>query len=200
MRIKKERFNIVPFLFGDNSMSTEKTWCVYMHRSPSNKAYIGITSKQPEQRWDNGNGYKKQQYFWRAINKYKWENFEYIVFADNLDKNEACHMEQLLIAFFDTTNRDKGYNVQLGGEVGNLGISMSEETKRKLSDMRKGKHPSAATRIKLSQAQKQRWTEGERKKEVNNILVAEILCMEFVDLAKTHQHMAKSIPTSLKQK
>lgn len=81
-------------------MSTEKTWCVYMHRSPSNKAYIGITSKQPEQRWDNGNGYKKQQYFWRAINKYKWENFEHIVFADNLDKNEACHMERLLIAFF----------------------------------------------------------------------------------------------------
>ena len=145
-------------------MSTEKTWCVYMHRSPSNKAYIGITSKQPEQRWDNGNGYKKQQYFWRAINKHKWENFEHIVFADNLDKNEACHMEQLLIVFFDTTNRDKGYNVQLGGEVGNLGISMSEETKRKLSDMRKGKHPSAATRIKLSQAQKQRWTEEERKK------------------------------------
>lgn len=29
----------------------EKKWCVYIHTSPSNKAYIGITGRKPEERW-----------------------------------------------------------------------------------------------------------------------------------------------------
>ena len=32
-------------------------WTVYKHTSPSNKVYIGITSREPKLRWDNGNGY-----------------------------------------------------------------------------------------------------------------------------------------------
>lgn len=29
----------------------ERKWTVYVHRSPSRKYYIGITSKKPNQRW-----------------------------------------------------------------------------------------------------------------------------------------------------
>ena len=144
-------------------MDTKKTWCVYMHRSPSNKAYIGITSKKPEKRWDNGNGYKKQSYFWRAICKYGWDNIEHIIFMDNLSKSEACHIEQLLIQLFDTQNSDFGYNYQPGGETGNYGCKMSDETRKKVSESKKGRKATAEERLKLSIAQKERWTEDERR-------------------------------------
>lgn len=52
-----------------------KNYCVYKHTSPSNKVYIGITSQEPERRWKNGNGYKKNLYFTKAIKKYGWDNF-----------------------------------------------------------------------------------------------------------------------------
>ena len=45
-------------------------FCVYMHISPNNKRYIGLTSRKPEHRWNNGKGYKGNSYFTNAINKY----------------------------------------------------------------------------------------------------------------------------------
>lgn len=146
-------------------MEQEKKYTVYMHTNKiNNKSYVGITSKSPKKRWDNGNGYKKQPYFWNAIKKYGWNNFEHIIFMDNLSKADACKMEQLLIALFDLRNRDKGYNYQPGGETGNLGCIMSDEAKRKLSEAKKGKPLTKETRRKMSQAQKERWTEDEKKK------------------------------------
>ena len=45
-------------------------------------------------------------------------------------------MEIELIAKYDSTNRDKGYNISLGGNV------PSEETRKKLSKANKGKNAS----------------------------------------------------------
>lgn len=67
----------------------EKTWFVYKHTSPSNKVYIGITSQKPIYRWNNGLGYNKQQYFWRAIQKYGWENFFHEILFEGLGEEEA---------------------------------------------------------------------------------------------------------------
>ena len=53
----------------------ENNYTVYMHISPSNKRYIGITSKSVNKRWNNGLGYIKNDHFWRAIQKYGWNNF-----------------------------------------------------------------------------------------------------------------------------
>lgn len=35
----------------------QDTWCVYRHISPSNKVYIGITSRKPELRWGHNGIY-----------------------------------------------------------------------------------------------------------------------------------------------
>lgn len=145
-------------------MDTNKQWCVYIHMSPSNKAYIGITSQSPQKRWNGGYGYIKQQYFWRAIKKYGWDNIEHIILMDNLSKSEACHIEQLLIELFDTRNRDFGYNYQPGGDVGNFGCKMSDETRKKVSKSKKGRRATEEERLKLSKAQKERWTDDERQK------------------------------------
>ena len=52
-----------------------KTYCVYMHTSPSGKAYIGITCQTPEYRWGKeGKGYVNCVAFFNAILKYGWDN------------------------------------------------------------------------------------------------------------------------------
>lgn len=104
-----------------------------MHISPSNKRYIGITKVKVENRWANGKGYRKQSYFYRAIEKYGWNNFEHIIIARGLTEDEAKWLEIELIREWDTTNRDKGYNLTLGGE-GTNGWIPSKETKQKMSE------------------------------------------------------------------
>ena len=79
-------------------------YMVYMHISPSNKRYIGITSMNDENiRWQNGNGYKHNKHFYRAIEKYGWDNFQHIIIARNLTKEEACWLEIELIREWDST-------------------------------------------------------------------------------------------------
>lgn len=115
----------------------EKKWCVYIHTSPSNKAYIGITGRKPEERWGkNGYHYKNNKYFWRAIQKHGWCNFKHEIFADNLTKEQACFIEIKLIALFETQNPKYGYNIASGGEANSF--KLSEETKKKISQDRIG--------------------------------------------------------------
>lgn len=152
-------------------------YTVYMHISPSGKRYIGITCTKTNRRWQNGNGYKTQQYFYRAIKKYGWDNFEHIIIAKGLDEETSKWLEIELIREWNTTNKDKGYNVTLGGEGGNgwtpseetrkklsearkgennpnYGKPLPEETKRKLSEVKKGKTHSEETRKKMSESRK----------------------------------------------
>ena len=135
-------------------------YIVYMHISPSNKRYIGITCQKPENRWRAGKGYKGNQYFFRAIEKYGWDNFEHIILFDSLTEHEAKEFEQHFIQYYDTTNPQYGYNITLGGEGGN-GWCPSEETKKKISDALKGKNNpnyqktfSEETKQKMSKAKK----------------------------------------------
>ena len=146
---------------GETKTNKEK-WCVYIHRNKiNNKAYIGYTKNNPQKRWGkNGYGYQFQQAFARAIKKYPdWDNdWEHIIFMDNLSEEEAKRIEILMIALFKTNcnryqNPSYGYNMTDGGEGCN-GNKMSEEAKRKLSESHKGKgHPhTEESKRKLSAA------------------------------------------------
>lgn len=118
----------------------ERNYKLYVHISPSNKRYYGITSTSVKRRWDCGRGYKGCTHFRNAINKYGWENFEHLVLFDNLTKDEACLLEQCYIALYDTTNPKYGYNSTYGGEKG---VIHTEETKKKISQNISGKnHPN----------------------------------------------------------
>ncbi len=114
-------------------------YIVYMHISPSGKRYIGITSMGIKKRWANGKGYRENEYFTRAIEKYGWDNFKHIIIARGLSEDEAKWLEIELIREWDTTDRSKGYNITLGGEGGN-GWIPSEETKKKMSEAKKGEN------------------------------------------------------------
>ena len=145
-------------------------YTVYMHTNKTNnKVYIGITCQTVQERWQNGLGYKRDQpVFYNAIQKYGWDGFEHIVFADNLTADEAKHIEVLLIALYKTNckkyrNPEYGYNMTDGGDARGR---HSEETKRKMSQWAKnrlskpenhplyGKTHSEASRKKMSESHK----------------------------------------------
>lgn len=106
-----------------------KEYTVYIHISPSNKYYVAITSKKPEYRWWNGKGYKNNKYFYNAIKKYGWNNFQHEIIAEHLTEQEAKNFEIVLISKLESANRKYGYNITLGGESNN-GRIVSEETRK----------------------------------------------------------------------
>lgn len=79
--------------------------------------YIGL-SRNLKERWrSNGNKYKGSHYFYYAIQKYGWDNFEHTVLYDNLTEQEAKNLEIELIAKYQTQNSKYGYNLAEGGGV-----------------------------------------------------------------------------------
>lgn len=158
-------------------MIENKSWTVYIHRSPSNKAYIGITCQNPENRWKNGNGYLrknkngeyKQPLIANAINKYGWGNFEHIIWAENLTQKQACDTEKMLIGLFKTNCNKYGYNIRDGGDASCL----SEETRRKLSEIKKGHIVSEETRKKISEANAGRVPSKEVRQKMSKIRIGE---------------------------
>lgn len=130
-------------------------YSVYKHTSPSGKVYIGITSKVPERRWQNGTGYHHNPYFSSAIQKYGWENIDHEIIAKELSFDMACKMEIDLIAQYRSNDPDYGYNLTSGGE-GRLGYAHSEETKRRISEANTGKKRTDEEKHKMSLSRKGR--------------------------------------------
>ena len=80
--------------------------------------YIGI-SKDVQKRWiSSGIQYKPCNLFWRAIQKYGWDNFEHVVLIDNISKEVACIIEKELIKKYNTQKKEFGYNLAEGGTGG----------------------------------------------------------------------------------
>lgn len=142
---------------------------VYKHTSPNGKVYIGITSQNPERRWRNGEGYKNNPHFWRAIQKYGWENFKHEIVASFLSKEDACKLEIELIKKYNSANPEFGYNNDNGGVYAG---KHSKESRKKISESRKGKyggtesprygkHHTEESKKKMSEAQKKRFSKKE---------------------------------------
>ena len=138
----------------------ESTYCVYMHKNKINgKIYIGQTCQQPEKRWKDGEGYKGSSYFYSAIKKYGWSQFDHFILADNLTLEQANELEIKYIQQYKTTDDNYGYNLQSGGK----NYIMSEMHKKKISEALKGidrageknsmygKHHSEDTKNKIRQ-------------------------------------------------
>lgn len=134
-------------------------YTVYMHVNKINgKRYIGITRLNVSQRWANGKGYKTQDHFYRAIQKYGWDGFEHIVIFSGIDEKSAEKREQELIKKYNTLSPDFGYNKTSGGESKKV---MSDETiqKMRLANIGKnnpqfGKRATEEARQKMSVARR----------------------------------------------
>lgn len=115
------------------------SYSVYKHTAPNGKVYIGITSVEPLKRWQGGAGYRHNRYFDAAIKKYGWNNIQHEILENDLSANQAEIKEQHYISKYRSNNRSYGYNLTSGGEIGKR---HSEETKRLISESKKGKPSS----------------------------------------------------------
>ena len=105
-----------------------KNYCIYMHKNKINsKIYIG-QSCNLNVRW-HPISYKDCSYFYNAIQKYGWDNFEHIILEDSLSIEEADQKEKYYIEKYNTLNRDYGYNLKSGG---NNSYVLSTETRQKI--------------------------------------------------------------------
>lgn len=110
----------------------ENNWNIYIHINKiNNKKYVGITSKEPMKRWGKNGIHYKRQNFYKAIEKYGWDNFKHIVLYKNFTEKDAKEKEVLLIKLFKTNDKNFGYNITLGGD-GCYGYKPTEETIEKL--------------------------------------------------------------------
>lgn len=148
-------------------MKNDNNYIVYMHISPINKVYIGITCQTTKERWRCGKGYKGCNHFNSAIKKYGWDSFRHIVLFEGLSKEDAESKEKEFIKLFDSTNKKKGYNIENGG---NTKGKHSEETKRKIGDANRGKRHTEETKKILSEKHK-----GKKLSEEHRIKLAERL-------------------------
>lgn len=137
----------------------QNTWAVYLHQTPSGKRYIGITSKKPiEKRWGlKGQHYKNCTAFYRAIQKYGWENISHTILHKDLPYQEAIKMEKQYIKEYKTNNKKYGYNLTNGGE-GVSGYTLPLEKRKEMSKRRQGEnacafghYPSDETKKKMSE-------------------------------------------------
>lgn len=142
----------------------DRKYTVYQFTFPNGKLYFGITSAiRPEIRWGHGKNYNNL--IRRAIDKYGWDNVSKEILADQLSEDQAKSMEIELIARYDTTNPDNGYNLSKGGNSC-CGYVVSDETRAKLSDY--AKHKRSPEHIKrISEALKGRQFTADHRKKIS---------------------------------
>ena len=130
-------------------MNEENIYKVYGHFNVTNgKWYIGSTKLNPKKRWQNGRGYKNQPKMWNDIKESDWNaDWIHTVFNTFYNKEDALNYESFLIAMLDSVNN--GYNVSA---YGSGDFKKSEDTKKKMSEARTGKHHSEDTKRKISEA------------------------------------------------
>lgn len=133
-----------------NEEDKNKSNLIYMLIFPNWKYYIGQTTSRLEKRvqehiYRKTEDTKKS----RAVNKYN--SFFVLVLEENIQKSELDEKEIYWIETYDTFN--SGYNSTIGGGS-SKGKIMSVESRKKISDAKRGHKPSAETKFKMSKALK----------------------------------------------
>jgi group I intron endonuclease len=95
-----------------------RTGCIYLITNPFNgKVYVGKTIHYKKRMSRHKySGKNPKHYFSNAIRKYGWENFTKEILIDEVPEEDLDNLEINYIAFYDSSNREKGYNGTKGGE------------------------------------------------------------------------------------
>lgn len=135
-------------------------YVVYKHTSPSRKVYIGMTKQSAEQRWQYGLGYRTQAKFYRAIQKYGWENIQHEIVFSGLSFEEAERKERELIEQYRSCDNRFGYNIERGGNGKKI---VSDETREKL---RKA-NTTTESLARLAEMNRQRWSDPAERERMS---------------------------------
>lgn len=166
----------------DGSEYIIKTHLYLITNIINNKKYIGVTTQNPpNNRWIGHKTVARRRVrttpLYNSINKYGENNFKFEILFSSKDSDYVFSLENFFIDYYETKNRNKGYNLADGGEVprgfkipkhiakqGALkrsgenhylyGKKMKKETREKLSKSRMGSKVSEETKLKISESHK----------------------------------------------
>ncbi|AGE51432.1 GIY-YIG catalytic domain-containing endonuclease [Paramecium bursaria Chlorella virus CviKI] len=136
---------------------------IYILISPNTKKYVGQTLRDINIRFKEHKTTSCCIAISRAIQKYGWENIkkQYFEWVDDWDLD---YIEMILVEELETLS-PKGYNLREGG--GARG-KLSEETKKKIGDSRRGKELSEETKTKISDSHRGKHLSEETKTKISD--------------------------------
>lgn len=168
-----------------NNKDSSNTFAVYCHYFPNGKVYVGLSchcDNIEEKRFGHdGCKYKKQPLVYRAIQKYGWNNIQHEVIAKYISRESAVNIEKDLIALYRSNERQYGYNISSGGEEGSY---HSEESRKKMSEQRRGKKKSEEHKCKIGEAHR-------------GMKMSEEFCKKMSEIAKNRHHDTTKDPRNI---
>ena len=133
------------------------------------KVYIGKTIKDLDKRI-RGHEYSANEesktYLHNAIRMYGLENFSFSPLAW-CSGNEHLNFLEKFYIYFKNSKFPNGYNLTDGGDGGYSGIPISDKTRFKMSQVRKGKKHSDEAKKKMSASRKGIIFSEEHKKNIS---------------------------------
>ena len=145
--------------------------------------YIGITNNfkqriREHKSCANSDNYRYKSRFYNAIRKYGFENFKFEIIETVEDRKILEEREIYWIAYYNSTDKNIGYNITTGGTGGKThdvfgennpmyGKRYTEEEKRRIGEYSKGKKRSDETRANISNALKGKKKSDEHKKHLS---------------------------------
>lgn len=135
-----------------------KKYIVYLHRNKiNNKCYVGQTCQKPEYRWGkNGWHYHEQPYFYRAIEKYGWDNFDHIILETDIPADQIDERECFWAGYYHAL-APEGYTLHVGKYATKDTSSILKRTRSEAS-LEHWQDPEYQR--KVSQGRKKMWQEA----------------------------------------
>lgn len=141
----------------------------WTNKASNNKKYIGkaVNLKQRKRKFCNWNNIiYAGDYINRARLKYNSNEYWDYEILEFCKKEELNEKETYYITYYKSNKREFGYNLTNGGE-GMNGYIMSEETKRKIGDSKRGIPRSEETIRKMSEGMKGKHHSEETKRKMS---------------------------------
>ena len=135
----------------------------------NNKVYVG-SSINVDKRWKDHKWYLKEGkhhscHLQSAWDKYGEQSFTFEIIQEVLIPEHLLAYEQVYLDYYKSYEGDKGYNIcKVAGSP--LGMKHTEEARKKISEIHKGKIVSKETRKKLSEINKGKKLNEEHKKKL----------------------------------
>lgn len=175
----------------------------------NHKVYIGQTINEEKRIQAHRNAViEKNPHFHAAIQKYGFENFNYEVLfriqCELLDyiKIVLDEMEMYYINKFNSTDPTCGYNITSGGG-GTIGYKLSEEHKKRLSDVMKSKHIHLSKEQIIALQEKRKEVKFIKGKAINRYDLQgnfKESYMSMMDAARKFKCNAKSLSRAMTRK
>lgn len=126
---------------------------IYMIISPKFKIYIGSSINIKRRLNTYKNGFRKDQSkIYNSIKKYGWEN-HFKLILERCDREDLYKREYYWGNIYNCLDRDLGMNNELPNPYDKVRL-ITDETREKLSLIRKNKKHSMETRLKMSDSRK----------------------------------------------